>query len=340
MLAKRVVHRGPRGAILLTLAVMASLIVVAFPRSANAAATDVEQCFLDMINDARADVGAAPLAWAPDIEQYTRDHSSDMSGWGELIHSTGNALGAAIPAGWTSWGENIGWQSHPSLPDCTAMHDAFMASTGHRNNLLNSSFEFAATGTYIDGDGELWTTHVFFSHPTYQPSFNGTFSDDDSSIFEEEIEKILEAGITTGCTQTLFCPNDPVTRGQMAAFLNRALDLPAGGDAGFLDASGTFESDINAIAAADITTGCAPSYYCPNDTLTRAQMAAFISRAFDLPPAPSAGFGDAVGHMFEDEINRLAAAGITLGCGGGNYCPEGVVSRGQMAAFLARALDL
>lgn len=314
---------------------------IALSSPAQAAPTSLEQCFLDKINEARADEGIEPLVWAGDIEDYTRDHSTAMSGWGELIHSTGDALGDALPAGWTSWGENIGWQSNPNPPDCTAMHDAFMNSVGHRNNLLNPSFQFVATGTIIDADGELWTTHVFFSHPSYVPSFNGTFSDDDTSPFEADIEAIAEAGITGGCGGTLFCPNDLVTRAQMAAFLARALDLPAGPDAGFSDVGGTFEDDINAIASAGITQGCDPGKFCPNAGLTRAQMAAFLVRAFDLPPGPDAGFGDAEGHAFEDEINRIAAAGITLGCdGGANFCPTEKVTRGQMAAFLARALGL
>ena len=54
-----------------------------------------------------------------------------------------------------------------------------------------------------------------------------TFGDDDESIFETEIETIFARGITTGCTETDFCPSDPVTREQMAAFLTRALTLPS-----------------------------------------------------------------------------------------------------------------
>ena len=214
-----------------------------------------------------------------------------------------------------------------------------MDSTGHRNNLLNSSYRFAATGTHVN-DGGLWTTHVFFANASYVPGFDGTFADDDGSTFEADIEKIAQVGITSGCGGDNFCPNEIVTRGQMAAFLNRALGLPVGPDAGFLDVGGTFADDIDAIAYAQITQGCQPSLYCPGDSLTRAQMAVFLVRAFDLPPAPSAGFTDAVGHQFEAEIDRLAAAGITLGCGGTSYCPNGVVTRGQMAAFLSRALGL
>jgi hypothetical protein len=56
------------------------------------------------------------------------------------------------------------------------------------------------------------------------PAVN-TFTDDDDSIFEDDIAKIAAAGITRGCSAdgTLFCPEAPVTRGQMAAFLRRGL---------------------------------------------------------------------------------------------------------------------
>ncbi|MCP4963791.1 MAG: S-layer homology domain-containing protein, partial [bacterium] len=57
---------------------------------------------------------------------------------------------------------------------------------------------------------------------------NGTdFTDDNSSIFEGDIEKLSAAGITSGCnppTNNQYCPNARVTRGEMAAFLARALD--------------------------------------------------------------------------------------------------------------------
>jgi hypothetical protein len=169
--------------------------------------------------------------------------------------------------------------------------------------------------------------------------FNGSFADDEGSPFEEYIEIIAAAGITTGCNPDRFCPGEPVTRGQMAAFLNRALDLPAAGDQGFVDIGGVFYDDINRIAAQGITSGCEPGRYCPADVITRAQMAVFMARALDLPPAPSAGFTDIDGHSFTDEIDRIAAAGITLGCGGTNFCPNEPVTRGQMAAFLVRGLD-
>jgi hypothetical protein len=69
----------------------------------------------------------------------------------------------------------------------------------------------------------------------------------------------------------------------MAAFLRRALDLPPGPN-NFVDDNGSaFEADIGAIAAAGITKGCNPpqnNRYCPNDQVTRGQMAAFLHRGF------------------------------------------------------------
>lgn len=61
-----------------------------------------------------------------------------------------------------------------------------------------------------------------------------------------------------------------------------------------------------------------------------------------IAPAPaSATFSDVpTSHPFFNEVQQLVKSGITLGCGGGNYCPDATVTRGQMAAFLSRALGL
>ncbi len=104
--------------------------------------------------------------------------------------------------------------------------------------------------------------------------------------FHDDIEWLASEGITLGCNppaNSVFCPDDSVTRGQMAAFLVRALDLPAGAVGRFPDDDGTvFEADIEALAEAGVTLGCDPpanSQFCPDDPVTRGQMAAFLARA-------------------------------------------------------------
>ena len=69
-------------------------------------------------------------------------------------------------------------------------------------------------------------------------------------------------------------------------------------------------------------------------------MAAFLSRALQLPAADQDYFNDDNNSTFQDYINRLRQAGITTGCGPTTFCPIEPVTRGQMAAFLYRARDL
>ncbi len=204
--------------------------------------------------------------------------------------------------------------------------------------MLRSLFAIAATAILV---GSL---------PTAAVAGQGFF-DDDGTTHEASIEAIANVGITKGCnppTNDRFCPNDPVTRGQMAAFLVRALSLPDGGPAGFGDTRGhTFEADIDRLAAAGITKGCNPpanDRFCPDDPVTRGQMAAFVVRALGLSDDGGGNrFVDDDGSVFEADIARLAAAGITKGCNppaNDRYCPDDPVTRGEMATFLTRALDL
>ena len=198
----------------------------------------------------------------------------------------------------------------------------------------------APTGA-LGGGGSVWVTTL---------EDRGRFIDDDDSVFVADIEWLAGEGITKGCNpplNTLFCPDDSVTRGQMAAFLARALDLTDdGGGNSFIDDNGSiFEADIAKLAAAGITKGCNPpvnDMFCPNDPVTRGQMAAFLVRALGYMDDGGGNlFTDDDGSIFETSIDKLATAGVTRGCNppvDDMFCPHSNVTRGQMAAFLHRAL--
>ena len=119
----------------------------------------------------------------------------------------------------------------------------------------------------------------------------------DTNIFSSHIEWLALEGITQGCnppTNDEFCPKDNVTRGQMAAFLVRALGLTDdGGGNHFIDDDGSvFEANIDKLFTAGITAGCNPptnDEFCPNDNVTREQMAAFLRRALDVAPIQVTG---------------------------------------------------
>ncbi len=104
--------------------------------------------------------------------------------------------------------------------------------------------------------------------------------------------------------------------------------------------SSIFRSDIAWAYQEGITVGCAPNLFCTSNPVTREQMASFLARALRLPAATGDYFSDDSGSSHQGDINRVAEAGISAGCGPGRFCPRGMVTREQMASFLARALDL
>ena len=112
------------------------------------------------------------------------------------------------------------------------------------------------------------------------PTRNDHFGDDATSLHQDAINRVAEAGITTGCAPGRYCPRSPVARGEMASFLARSVSLPAGSDDYFLDAFGSpHRGPIKRVAAAGISGGCAYQRYCPAVTVTREQMVAFLHRA-------------------------------------------------------------
>jgi plastocyanin len=180
----------------------------------------------------------------------------------------------------------------------------------------------------------------------------GTFIDDDGHIFEGAIEAIAAEGITKGCNPPVndkFCPNDEVTRGEMAVFLVRAMGyIDNGGGNLFIDDDGLFyENSADRLKTAKVTLGCNPPVndkFCPNDEVTRGEMAVFLVRAMGYTDNGGGNlFTDDDGHLFENAIDKLGTAKVTLGCNppdNDHFCPDDFVTRGQMAAFLSRALGL
>ena len=178
----------------------------------------------------------------------------------------------------------------------------------------------------------------------------GGFSDAaQAGVHSEAVNSLAADGVFDGteCAPGQFCPGEPLQRWVMAVWLVRILDgedpAPAGSSR-FSDVeSGMWWVPfVERLADIGVTAGCAtgPLLYCPEDTVTRAQMASFLTIAFRLKPASTpAGFVDIGGNTHFDNINALASAGITSGCATGplRYCPGNDVTRAQMASLLNAA---
>jgi len=167
------------------------------------------------------------------------------------------------------------------------------------------------------------------------------------------IERLFNAGVTGGCGTGIYCPDATVTRAQMAVFLLKGIHgssftPPAiNGSTGFTDVATDYWAAawIKQLAVEGITGGCGPGIYCPDATVTRAQMAIFLLKAKHgssySPPAAAGLFTDVpLDYWAAKWIEQLAAEGITGGCGAGVYCPDNSVTRAQMAVFLVKAFGL
>jgi hypothetical protein len=176
--------------------------------------------------------------------------------------------------------------------------------------------------------------------PAAAAGISGAFTDDDGSVHESDINGIAAVGITQGCGGTNFCPRGGVTRAEMASFLVRAMELTPENSGPFTDLGGNIHAaNINALATAGITTGCTATTYCPDQVVSREQMATFLTRALELSPTQH-NFADVGTGTHARDIGAIAQAGITTGCGPGLYCPFDWVTREQMASFLQRAFEI
>jgi uncharacterized protein YkwD len=128
--------------------------------AAPASAGPGEGSFVSLINSSRASSGLPALSTMGTLSSYSRSHSADMAASGGIYHSSKSTL-RSLASGWESYGENVG--RGPNDP--SAIHAAFMSSSGHRNNILGN-YTHLGVGTALDDDGVLYVTVVFMRFPS------------------------------------------------------------------------------------------------------------------------------------------------------------------------------
>ena len=169
----------------------------------------------------------------------------------------------------------------------------------------------------------------------------------EDNVHTAKIAALASEGVVSGteCAQG-FCPGEAIRRWVVAVWLVRVLD---GADPDPVDSSRFEDVDpsqwwapyVERLADLEVTVGCStdPPLFCPNETVSREQMAAFLVRAFGLSEADPAGFEDTGRSFAAAQIDALHAAEVTVGCSGDPllFCPDQHVTRAQMASFLIRA---
>jgi hypothetical protein len=132
-----------------TLMITAIVMVAAFATPALAGA---EGEFVSKINASRVAAGLAPLEVYWDLTDDARAQSASMAAKGEIFH---NPNLASVTGVWSALGENVGVG-----PDVSSLHAAFMASAGHRANILGD-YNYIGVGVTVDENGLVWATMVF-----------------------------------------------------------------------------------------------------------------------------------------------------------------------------------
>ena len=199
-----------------------------------------------------------------------------------------------------------------------------------------------ASGNTIRSKLGLLSDWFSISDIREQPPKSGFTDVPDSSVFSEAVAWAAGGGITTGCTETLFCPSADVTRAQAATFLWRQAGKPAGSGAQFDDVEdGTYYFDaVRWVRDRGITKGCTETEFCPNGTATRAQLVTFLWRHAGEPASNGGNsFSDVPeGAYYEEAVDWAVEQGITTGTSASTFSPNDNVSRGQTVLFLFRYL--
>jgi hypothetical protein len=191
------------------------------------------------------------------------------------------------------------------------------------NNCAYSRIRFGSTGTAVSVLGSGFSC----------------VNDYSASVHADHMRWVMDNGIIPPCGLDLFCPGVHVTRSQVARWVDRLIRLPSTTTDPFTDDEGhRDEGAINRMAAAGFAIPCGTNRYCPDARITRADLAATLTRAFGFPSTSNDYFTDDGSHPRQADINRARAAGVMFACQGETtFCPFGAVTRASFAAYLHRS---
>ena len=234
----------------------------------------------------------------------------------------------------------------------------------------DASFDEKLTG----GFQKSWTLHV-----------GGSFTDvPRSNPFYKKVETLLHNGITAGCGPRTFCPDANLDRAQIGIFVARTIahgeeNLPDSGVVGdaayacvdgghslFVDVEPTdsYCRHVHYLASQNVDDGCAEGKYCPDDIVSRLDMASFVARGLVAPQGkdgvPETYADSATGLSYScstaspnlhftdtpetgpycNAAHYLWARGFVGGCAPTSFCPSEAVARAPMAKFLVNAFAL
>lgn len=237
------------------------------------------------------------------------------------------------------------WERSADGIDWIPIRDAF--SSVYTPTPEDEGYRLRLSVSYDDRRGTEKTVSSELDEPV-TGVIHDTFNDvATTNVHAPAIKALARRGIlfNTECSDRMFCPAEPVARWVMAVWLLRALNdepVTVVPTSRFTDITSSkwWIRYVERLADRKITVGCDtdPLRYCPDQPVTRAQIASLFVRTLQLGPAEPAGFTDTDRSVHMASIDALFAVGITVGCHTDplRYCPDQPVTRSQMASFLHR----
>ncbi|OLS38991.1 hypothetical protein BTR22_04935 [Alkalihalophilus pseudofirmus] len=186
--------------------------------------------------------------------------------------------------------------------------------------------------------------HVYFDQleAIYDSSYEVQRFRDVSDTFwaRQAILTLNRDGIISGFDDGTFRPGQSITRAQTATMIARALNLPTSGGKTSLrdvDPNSVYYDSIAAVEKAGIMIGKTASTFEPNATLTRAEMASILQRAYNIQGVSSSPFPDVPSHHWAySAIDALKAKGVASGMPDGTYGLNRSTTRAEFSVFLDR----
>jgi hypothetical protein len=260
--------------------------VVSTPPSGLAIATNITVTGLAFENGATVTVGGLPATNIAVTDAHTltatTPHVTEGSVNDIVVSNPGGGESGVIPHGFLAFFNDVPSNNQFNLYVMRLVGNGITAGIGN--------------GLYGVGQPTLRQQMAVFllkaEHGACYtpPPCTGVFPDVPcSSNFAPWIERLAAEGITGGCGGGNYCPTNPIRRDQMAVFLLKAehgpsyVPPPCDGDFADVPCPSPFADWIEQLAAEGITGGCGAGNYCPQNTVTRGQMAAFLVKAFTLP---------------------------------------------------------
>lgn len=337
---------------ILTATAIAGVLIAMAPNTAHADNIGELKIFLANVNKARTAKGYKKLTLNTNISQVSQELSVKMAKANKTIQDTSYASDSRTPKNWL---DSIQITAETNYNNGGSIYYQ-MTDSGSYKYLIDKNYDTVGLGlsTSSSTKQSFLTVSLFqYNKSTTAPKPKQTFKDVSSTTsYYKEIEALAALGVANGYGDGTYRPNSSVRRDHMISFIYRAFGSPSftpPKKSPFTDikASNAYYKEITWAHAKGISKGYkmknGTRKFKPKTNIRRDHMAVFLFNASKArkPSVTKKPFKDvSVRNAYAEEIQWMKNTGISTGTSGGKYKPKSKTTRGHMAVFLTRWIEL